>query len=105
MQFSQQIEVCVWIHVDVNICVWEWGRGTESVREQSVFEALCCCNIGGIQVGKDLIITISLWDCSDAAKTGDWGELALLHANTMLLHIAIMITHETNVIINEDLIE
>lgn len=37
---------------------------TESVREQSVFEVLCCCNIGCIYVGKALIITISLCDCS-----------------------------------------
>ncbi len=66
---------CVWIHVNVNICeracccCFTWGGFyfyfcTESVREQSVFEVLCCCNIGGIQVGGALIITISLWDCS-----------------------------------------
>ena len=37
---------------------------TEPVREQSVFEELCCCNVGCIQVGKAFIIIISLRDCS-----------------------------------------
>lgn len=71
--FSHKVASWVWIHVDGNICVgacWCVFTGrvfyfcTESVREQSAFEVLCFSNIGCIQAGKALIITISLWDCS-----------------------------------------
>ena len=75
-----------------NICVracwccfyWCAGGGISIsvlVREQSVFEELCCCNVGCIQVGKALIITISLRDCS-VMLPELWG-VGLLHTDTI----------------------
>lgn len=86
-------------------CVCVWGGGISIsvlVREQSVFEELCCCNVGCIQVGKALIITISLRDCSVMLpELAGWGVGSglITHWHYMLMCTAIMIPDQSDMTI------